>query len=212
MGEAYLFAAIEAGSVEGIVQSCLASAHAQPGWLDEVHWIGEAPSLRGEAPAPLEGKALFTWPEGPLLAHFTLQAALRELAAGAANLLLVGQSTAVGGTALLLGAPVVVGRWNLPPLARLAPLACSRPQASEFLAAAAACLPEGEAPAYLGLSGLQCKEAQNAFPGARCLDGEASDFHRVWQLIQALERGKSARALILSAAPSAGLATLIERF
>ena len=204
MSEAYLFAVTEAASPEGLIQACLASAHAQPAWLDEVHWIGAGP-------APLEGKALFTWPDSPLLAHFTLQTALRKLAAGASDLLLVGQSTGSGATALLLGAPVVVGRWNLPPLASLTPLACTRPQASEFLAAAAACLPEGEAPAYLGLSGLARQAAQAAFPTARCLDGEAGDFHRVWQLVQALERSKSARALLLSAGPSAGLGTLVER-
>jgi len=204
MGEAYLFAAIETGAVEGIVQSCLNSAHAQPGWLDEVHWIGEAPP-------PLEGKALFSWPESPLLAHFTLQAALRALEADATDLVLVGQSGGARATALLLGAAVVVGRRNLPPLARLTPLACSRPQASGFLASAAACLPEGEAPSFVGLSGLSRQEAQAVFPGVRCLDGEASDFHRVWQLVQGLERSKSSRALLISAAPPAALATLLEK-
>jgi hypothetical protein len=218
MSEAYLFAVSEAASPEGLIHACLSSAHVQPGWLNEVHWIGEAPALQGEAPAlqgeapsPLEGKTLFTWPESPLLAHFILQAALRELMSGAADLILLGQTSRAGTAALLLGSPVVVGRWNLPPLASLTPLACARPKVSQFLSAAAAGLPEGEAPAFLGLSGLSRADAQAAFPAARCLDGEAGDFYRVWQLLQALERSNSSRALLLSAGAAAGLATLVEK-
>lgn len=204
MTEAYLFAAVEAATAGELIQTCLASARTQASWLNEVHWIGEPPSL-------LEGRALFTWPESPLLAHFTLDSLLRGLAAGAMDLVVLGQTTPSGATALLLGAPVVVGRWNLPPVARLMPLPGSHVPANALPVTAAACLPEGEAPAFLGLSGLSRAEAQEAFPGARCLDGEASDLHRVWQLLQALERSQSGRALLLGAVETGGLATLIEK-
>ena len=119
MPEAYLFAAVEAGSADEAVESALRSAGARAAWVSEVHWLGQPlPAQR----AGLADKALFGWPDAPLLALFSLQSLLRALQSGGSDLLILGQSTPQGAVALLLGSPAAVGRWNLPPLARLDPI------------------------------------------------------------------------------------------
>ena len=130
MPEAYLFAAVEARSADEVLESVLRSADARAAWVSEVHWLGQPlPVLR----AALADKALFGWPDAPLLALFSLESLLRALQSGAADLLILGESTPDGAAALLLGSPAAVGRWNLPPLARLEPIPLNQPSADGFL-------------------------------------------------------------------------------
>jgi hypothetical protein len=192
MAEAYLFAAVEAGSPDEALESVLRSSGVRAAWVNEVHWLGQP------VPAALASKALFGWPDAPLLALFNLQALLRALQNGAADLLVLGESTSPGAAALLLGSPAAVGRWNLPPLARLEPIPLNQPSAEAFIAGLAAqaaarledtqggpaplARPEGqgvEVPEEVGetlalaaCTGLAEGDLQAAFPGTALRAGD----------------------------------------
>jgi hypothetical protein len=172
MAEAYLFAAVEAGSADEALESALRSAGARAAWVSEVHWLGQP------LPAVLVDKALFGWPDAPLLALFSLQALLRALQSGAADLLILGQSTPQRAAALLLGSPAAVGRWNLPPLARLEPIPLNQPSADAFLAGLAAQSAarledtQGETLALAACTGLAESDLRAAFAGTALRPGE----------------------------------------
>ena len=183
--------------------------------MSAVHWLGQP------LPAGLEGKALFPWPDAPLMALFSLQALLRAIQSGAADLLVLGQSTPGGAAALLLGSPAAVGRWNLPPLARLDPLALHAATADAFvseLAAQAAAHLEGakavpeeavEPLALAAISGIEQSSLMAAFPGAARLafDGLPA----AARLARELVKNRTHFALLAGFAERGGLGLWIER-
>jgi len=221
MSEAYLFATVcvqQTNAASAALADVLGSAGARAAWLSEIHWVGHLLPEDAEAPLPTEAEApatgLFTWPDAPLVDHFTLHALLRALQSGAYPLAVVGQSCGAETVALLLGSPTAVGRWNLPPIARLTPLhvACGGPDG--FLAAAAQaalpCLPEASQIACLALAGLPEADARSVFPDARLLPQAGGALIQVNQIIQARQPGKEGLALLVTAAPCGCLATLFE--
>lgn len=208
MSEAYLFARAVAPSPAEALATALRACGAQPAWVGEAHWIG-AP-----APQPLAGKPLFAWPADPLLPCFTLQSLARALQAGAGDLLVAGESRPDSSVALLLGSPAAVGRWNLPPCARLTPLSTPQTGRAEFVTAAvdgaSRCLPEGAALALVGAQGIEEEVLQRAVPGAAWLLGPSG----LWlaaRLVEELERTRSTSALLAAYHRNGGLALLLER-
>jgi hypothetical protein len=239
MAEAYLFAAVEAGSPDEALKSVLRSSGVRAAWVNEVHWLGQP------LPAALASKALFGWPDAPLLALFSLQALLRALQNGAADLLVLGESTSQGAAALLLGSPAAVGRWNLPPLARLEPIPLNQPFAEAIIAGLAAqaaarledtqggalgapdtqggpaplACPEGqgvevpeeagETLALAACTGLAKGDLQAAFPGTALRAGDG--LRAAAGLVRELVNLRARYALLAGFAGQGGLGLWIER-
>lgn len=210
MSEAYLFAASQTGapdaaSPDAALQDLLRKAGARPAWLAEVHWLG-AP-----LPAAPEGRPFFAWPDHPLLPFFVLQSALRGLQSGATDLVALGQSAGENAAALLLGSPAAVGRWNLPPLARLSPLSVQSAQPAAFLAetlcTASALLPEDARLSLACLGGLPEIDPHSLPEGLALLPAGEPALARVALLAAA----KQDFALLAEATQSGGLAFLVER-
>jgi hypothetical protein len=226
MSEAYLFATVqqigEANAATALAE-VLRSGGARASWLSEIHWVSPPTLLIGQPLVDVQGSEpktnCFSWPDAPLIDHFVLHAVLRALQLGAFHLAVVGQSHGAESVALLLGSPTAVGRWNLPPIARLTPIHVACPGPAGFLAAAAQAvlpaLPDERQVACLALAGLPEEEARSVYPQARILasnpagSGEGA-FFRAYQLIQARQPGKDGLALLAGAVPGAGLATLFE--
>ncbi len=209
MSEAYLFASSEAPAPDSALQELLLKAGARPAWLDEVHWLGQP------SPAPPADLPFYAWPDHTLLPFFCLQSALIRLETGAADLLALGQSAAEGSAALLLGSPAVVGRWNLPPAARLRalPTPAASPAAFVEIASrqAAACLPEEAQLALACLRGISETELQGLPAGLARLPSAPLALSAVAQLAGELTRTKQDFALLAEFSTHAGLAFLLER-
>lgn len=123
MSEAYLFAWAEASSPREAWEGALKQAFARAAWLQAVHWLGE-PDPQG-----LETIPHYVWVAGVQQAHLALHAVLRSLREGEVDLcLFLERRNLLGVEAFLLGSPQAVGRWNLPPYARLTPLGGSLPE------------------------------------------------------------------------------------
>ncbi len=195
MPEAYLFSFASGEPAQALAQA-LSGAGARANWLDEVHWLGLP------LPAAPGGKPLFAWPDAPLLPLFCLQAALRMLQSGAADLIALGQSATGEAAALLLGSPAAVGRWNLPPLARLEPLRAGAGSPEGFRAALQAALPHP--PALAACSGFP-----SAGLGVENTPGE--DIAGVCALAHRLAEGRAPDGLLAGFAGQGGLAIWIER-
>lgn len=87
--------------------------------LEEIHIFGGSQSPRT---AGLGNQtAWFQWPSGGLLPHFVLNACCRSIEAGEVDLAVLIEETQSGYTLLVLGSPKAVGKYNLPPRARLGP-------------------------------------------------------------------------------------------
>lgn len=214
MSEAYLFAASQTGTPDTgtpdvALQDLLRKAGARPAWLAEVHWLG-AP-----LPAAPEGRPFFAWPDYPLLPFFVLQSALRGLQSGATDLVALGQSTGENAAALLLGSPAAVGRWNLPPLARLSPLALPAAQPTAFLAealrAASGLLPEDARLSLACLNGLPEIDPHSLPEGLALLLADEPALARVALLVTELAATQQDFALLAGASEHGGLAFLVER-
>jgi len=209
MSEAYLFAASQAAAPQAALQDLLRKAGARPAWLAEVHWLG--------APLPdaPDGRPFFIWPDHPLLAFLILQSTLRGLQSGAADLVALGQSGAENTIALLLGSPAAVGRWNLPPLTRLSPLAVPPAPPAAFLAealrAASAGLPEDARLSLASLGGLLDPGPQLLPEGLGLLATGETGLARVARLAGELAATQQDFALLAETTELAGLAFLVER-
>jgi hypothetical protein len=94
--------------------SLLAQAHVKPAWVDQTLWLGSAP------PDFTPPGAFFAWAQAPLLDHYLLHAAGRAILTGGADLIVFGQQMGKGWAVALLASPMVVGRYNIMPTARLA--------------------------------------------------------------------------------------------
>lgn len=207
MSEAYLFAICAAALPDEALAGVLRTAGAQHAWLSEAHWLGHP------LPVGLPGKAFFGWPDAPLLPLFVVQSLARMLQTSASGLAVLGESSRGASLALLLGSPLAVGRWNLPPLARLTPLSVEGSEPAGFMAAAAAraaqSLPDDRAVGLVVARGLDDLALQPFFSQAACLPGEAG-LGMVAQAAREL-RDRSANALLLDHALGGGLALLLER-
>lgn len=206
--EAYIFAFAEAAEPAAAVQAVLQAGGARAEWLSEIHWLGSTlPHLPAACPA-------FLWPPAPLGGLFQLQALARTLQAGASMLAILGQSAPDGALAVLMGAPVVVGRWNLPPLGRVTPLPAGGPSQEAYLTAllrqAGQVLSEETRIAFIGVQGLDEGQVHAGFAGAALLRGEA-DLIMTVRLIRALQESHAPAALLAGFAGRGGLAALIER-
>ena len=209
MSEAYLFAASKAAAPDAALQDLLRKAGARPAWLAEVHWLG-AP-----LPAAPEGWPFFAWPDYPLLPFFVLQSALRGLQSGAFDLVALGQSAGENAAALLLGSPAAVGRWNVPPLARLSPLSVQSTTPAAFLAealrAASAFLPEDARLSLACLGGLPEVDPHSLPEGLALLLADEPALARVAHLSAELAATQQDFALLAGAGERGGLAFLVER-
>lgn len=206
--EAYIFAFAEAAEPAAAVQAVLQAGGARPEWLGEIHWLGSAlPILPASCPA-------FLWPSSPLAGLFQLQALARALQVGASTLIILGQSSSEGALAVLMGAPAVVGRWNLPPLGRVTPLPAGGPSQESYLTVLVRCveqtLPEETRIAFIGTQGLDEEQLHESFAGAALFPGEA-DLTLAARLMCALQESHAAAALLAGFAGRGGLAVLIER-
>lgn len=188
MSEAYLFGWAEAPSPQRAWEGALKHAFARSAWLQAAHWLGEA------HPEGLETIPHYLWGAGLQQAHLALHAVLRSLREGEVDLCLFTEVHAHGAGAFLLGSPQVVGRWNLPPHARLTPLGGSLPDALEAVA-------RQRAQTWLGEDAL----AGGILP----FFAEEGLFQGV---LQGLEQARqsSQPVTLLSRDDFSGLATLIE--
>jgi hypothetical protein len=172
--------------------------------VNALHWLG------GPPPVSWSGKASYTWPDSPLLPFFALRALLRELENGTADLLILGQGAPEGAVCLLLGSPAAVGRWNLPPAARIEPLAVSAESPLEFIAAARAQaelhLPEGGGLSAAALSGLPAE----GLTGLNLLVGDR-ELALAGRLVRELAAARQNFGLLAGWGSSGGLAMLVER-
>lgn len=113
--------------------------------LQEIHWLESSanllePGLLAQTRdiGLLDTLAVFQWPSAPLLAHFVLQAAVRSIAAGERDLVLVAQFGQTGQLSqdhlimLLLASPQAVGRHNLAPQVRFARMRSLNGRAAGF--------------------------------------------------------------------------------
>ncbi|GAP08202.1 MAG TPA: hypothetical protein DEQ80_01520 [Anaerolinea thermolimosa] len=206
--EAYFFAFAEAAEPAAAVQAVLQAGGARAEWLSEVHWLGDdLPRLPVSCP-------VFIWPPVPLAALFQLQALARTLQAGASTLAILGQNGSDGALAVLMGAPAVVGRWNLPPLGRVTPFPAGGPSQESYLTAlvrqVGQTLPEETRIAFVGVQGLNEERLPEGFAGAALVPGEA-DLTLAARLMRALQESRAAAALLAGFTGRGGLAVLIER-
>lgn len=128
MSEAYLFGWAQAETPRLAWEGALKHAFARPAWLQAAHWLGK-PDPQG-----LEAIPHFIWGGELQEAHLALQAVLRSLREGEVDLCLLLETSADVPRAFLLGSPQAVGRWNLPPHARLTPLGGGLPRMVEQVA------------------------------------------------------------------------------
>lgn len=206
--EAYIFAFAESAEPAAAVQAVLRAGGARPEWLSEIHWLGSAlPHL--PAPCPVLG-----WSASPLGGVFQLQALARALQAGVSTLAILGQSGPEGALAFLMGAPTAVGRWNLPPLARVVPLPVGGPSQEVYLTALARqveqTLAEEKHIAFIGAHGLDEEKVREGFAEAALFCDE-DDLTLVARLMRALQESRAAAALLAGFAGRGGMAVLIER-
>ncbi|WP_322508369.1 hypothetical protein [Anaerolinea sp.] len=188
MSEAYLFGWAEASSPRQAWEGALKQAFARPAWLQVAHWLGEV------HPEELEAIPHYLWGAGLPQMHLALHAVLRSLREGEVDLCLFLEVDARGTAAFLLGSPQAVGRWNLPPHARLTPLGGSLPDALEAAA-------RQRAQAWLG-EDVSAGEVLSASPAEGLLRGILRGLAQV--------RQSSQPVILLSCDRWSGLATLIE--
>lgn len=188
MIEAYLFGWAEASSLREAWEGALKQAFARPAWLQAVHWLGEV------HPEGLETIPHYLWGAGFPQAHLALHAVLRSLREGEVDLCLFLEGSAHGAAAFLLGSPQAVGRWNLPPHARLTPLGGGLPDALEVVV-------RQRAQAWLG-EDVSAGEVLSASPAEGLVRGILRGLAQVKQSSQPV--------ILLSRERWSGLATLIE--
>lgn len=148
------------------------------------------------------------WPAAPLLDHFVLQQVCSALEFGRLDLAALCQTQGGQTVTMLLGGPAVVGRYNLPPEARLQSLPLL-PGGAEFLfrtaAAAIGLLPQDERITHL--AGDVTVEALPIFDASEVLAEERGALFQLHALLAA----RTAWSLLASHGAGAGLATLVER-
>lgn len=158
--------------------------------------------------APSSDTPVVDWPATLLLDHFVLQQVCAALEFGRLELAVLCQTQGEQTVALLLGGPAVVGRYNLPPEARLQPLPVL-PGGEEFLSrvagAAIGLLPQDERITHL--AGDVTIETLPIFDASEVL---AEERGALFQL-HALHAARTAWSLLVGHGPGAGLATLVER-
>jgi hypothetical protein len=120
-------AALEDDPAQLLTRNLLDSVGIPARRVQEIYWVGLEEVLKQDgqkiASAQQEsgsGTAVFLWPQSPLLAHHTLHALARTIEAGERDMIILGQlGNNLEGAVLLLASPVVVGRYNLLPRARI---------------------------------------------------------------------------------------------
>jgi hypothetical protein len=249
--EAYLIAAAQgavqafsgrghAQQVRPTLEALLGGAGVPPRSVQEIHWhggddeywLGSLDESFGFAP----DVARFQWPVTPLLVHYVVQSSARAMEAKDRELVIVAQETGGQVCALLLASPVVVGRHNLSPQARVArkfslssrpggliPAAMAALEKADRLEAeqatedevAASELPQPGvvqwcATARKGLPGMESfRGAQWLLPGG---DLPSGDLFLLAALSARLAESKAPRGMLLSeGSQKAGLATVLER-
>jgi len=188
MSEAYGFGWAQAETPRLAWEGALKQAFARSAWLQAVHWLGNP------APEGLEAVPHFTWGGELQQAHLALHAVLRSLREGEVDFCLLMESTSGGMAALVLGSPQAVGRWNLPPHARLTPLGGGFPEVVEEIA-------RQRAQAVLG---EESSTGESVF-----LSPEEGLLRGVWRGLEHA-RQLSQPVILLSRDTWSGLATLIE--
>ena len=209
MSEAYLFAVGRGPQANAALDQALRVAARGRDWLGQVHWLG--------APGPdlAEGLPVLRWSDDAGAPALMLRLALRELEQGACDLLLVGETRPDSALALLLGAPAAVGRWNLPPLARLEPLpVCGGSMEAALTAAMAAAwkrVPEEEELALALCPGADDPAQRAALTGLKTLALEGSLLDAPVALERALAERRQRFGLLAICAPGVCQPFLVER-
>lgn len=158
MSEAYIISSVqyesepgESDAVDKAVQTLFDPLGPLARRIQEIHWISKAPLPGSLSRAGFPGLSpVFYWKAGDLLDHFILQSVARELESGSRDIVLVVQDwwdetltiPVRAAVALLFASPVVVGRYNLLPLARLSWMVSFASPAAETFVTLAALLRE----------------------------------------------------------------------
>lgn len=118
MSEAYWFGSLRLETPADLSDG-LKGVGFQPGWIEEIHWVGGSSNSE---PNPFPPAARFEWPN---ISHpfRLLHLLLNELIHAQRHTLLWLEPDQQGRfTAVILGNPLTVGRYNVPPQYRLLPL------------------------------------------------------------------------------------------
>jgi hypothetical protein len=235
MSEAYIIA-VHTGPAETgapvLTEILLQSVGIQPRRVQDIHWVGWQGLSTAHADLEIGAStALFHWPETPLMTHHLLHSLARIIEAGERDIIVLGQFNPNREAAvLLLASPVIVGRYNLLPRARLSKRLV-HPTAG-FLAAARFALEvkepqedeETTVPAEpVELSWLAAAapfgsgELKDIFPGASWLlpgtaEPAVDDLCMLVHLLNRLEERRQGYGMLVSESPwGTTMGTLIER-
>ncbi len=202
MSEAYCFASLLMPSTNDPIASLCSSVGLRPQRIDVLHRL-DAPDTQADPGLPV-----FDWPAAPLLDHFVLQQVCAALADGKMELAVICQFGGDQAAAVLLGGPAAVGRYNLPPEARLQPLTPLSGEsglASRAAAAALGALPEDGRITHL--AGDLTADVLPLLEAAQALDEKRGVLFQ----LQALLAARADWSLLASHTAGAGLITLLER-
>ncbi|MBN1372318.1 MAG: hypothetical protein JW987_10310 [Anaerolineaceae bacterium] len=202
MSEAYIFSSLLLSAGDDPLAALCRKSGLRPERIEVLHRINP-PDSASSVDLPV-----LDWPTAPLLDHFVLQQVCAELEFGRLELAALCQTQGEQTVALLLGGPAVVGRYNLPPEARLQLLPVESADA-EFLyhvaSAAIGLLPEGGRITHL--VGDVTAETLPLFDASQAL---AEHRGALFQL-HALLAARAAWSVLVSRGARAGLSTLVER-
>lgn len=161
MSEAYWFGSLRLEPPADLSDG-LKNLGFQPGWIEEIHWIGGSSSSTQNAFPPA---ARFAWPN---ISHpfRLLHLLLNELIHAQRHTLLWIEPDQQGRfTAVILGSPTTVGRYNVPPQYRLLPLPPATGKWDEMLAFWQAYLLQQEEPQNSPAWVVHPSDAESAVQG-----------------------------------------------